>query len=102
MSRCRRITTTWATRRRGCTCASGNAPSAADGLALAGLPAGEHEQEIAQPIEVDAHRRIRRTMGVFQRDDRALGAPHDRAREVERRAGGVRAGDDEDLGERLL
>src|SRR5438552_8786036 len=71
-------------------------------LALAGLPACEHEAQIAQPVEVSPNLGVHRSLCRFELHDVSFGAPDDRARDIHGRRCRVRTGYDECLGERSL
>ena len=65
--------------------AVGSHVGAAGGLALAGFPPRQHEQQVAQPVEVATHRRVDLALCVFEGHDGAF-CPADRAaRDVDRR-----------------
>ena len=61
--------------------------------------AGEDEEQIGQPVDVAQQHRIDRRI---ERHHAALGAPADRARDVERGAGRRAAGEDEAAQRRQL
>src|SRR5690554_2247905 len=62
-------------------------------------PAGEDEEEIREPIQVDLDESCA-FLNLSWLDDGSLGAPSDRTADVERRAAGRATGDDE-AGDRL-
>ena len=47
-------------------------------LALAGLPPREHEEQIAQPVEVPPDLGVHRSLSPFELDDVSFGTANDR------------------------